>query len=50
MVTAVDRGRFTTVLLDDPARLVYAVKAREIGRKGVVVGDRVDVVGDIIRR
>ncbi len=47
LVTAVDRGRFTTVLDDDPGRLVYAVKAREIGRKGVVVGDRVDVVGDI---
>lgn len=47
LVTAVDRGRFTTVLDDDPGRLVYAVKAREIGRKGVVVGDRVDVVGDV---
>ncbi|MCZ3389191.1 MAG: ribosome small subunit-dependent GTPase A [Actinomycetia bacterium] len=47
LVTAVDRGRFTAVLDDDPARLVYAVKAREIGRKGVVVGDRVDLVGDI---
>ncbi|MEO8107732.1 MAG: ribosome small subunit-dependent GTPase A [Actinomycetes bacterium] len=47
MVTAVDRGRFTAVLDDDPERLVYAVKAREIGRKGVVVGDRVDLVGDL---
>lgn len=47
MVTAVDRGRFTAVLDDDPDRLVYAVKAREIGRKGVVVGDRVDLVGDL---
>ena len=47
MVTAVDRGRFTTVLLDEPARQVYAVKAREIGRKGLAVGDRVDLVGDV---
>ena len=47
LVTAVDRGRFTAVLDDDPARLVYAIKAREIGRKGIVVGDRVDLVGDI---
>lgn len=47
LVTAVDRGRFTTVLDDDPERLVYAIKAREIGRKGIVVGDRVDLVGDI---
>ena len=47
LVTAVDRGRFTTVLDDDPDRLVYAVKAREIGRKGIVVGDRVDLVGDM---
>lgn len=47
MVTAVDRGRFTTVLLDEPARQVYAVKAREIGRKGLVVGDQVDLVGDV---
>jgi ribosome biogenesis GTPase len=25
---------------------MYAVKARELGRKGIVVGDRVDIVGD----
>jgi ribosome biogenesis GTPase / thiamine phosphate phosphatase len=47
MVTAVDRGRFTTVLLDDQTRQVYAVKAREIGRKGLAVGDRVDLIGDV---
>lgn len=47
MVTAVDRGRFTTVLQDDPSRQVYAVKAREIGRKGLAVGDGVDIVGDV---
>jgi ribosome biogenesis GTPase len=45
VVIAVDRGRFT-VELDDATGL-YAVKARELGRKGIVVGDRVDVVGDV---
>ena len=43
MVVTVDRGRFT-VLVDD--RLVTATKARQLGRKGVIVGDRVKVVGD----
>jgi ribosome biogenesis GTPase len=47
MVTAVDRGRFTTVLESGELHTVYAVKAREIGRKGIAVGDRVDVVGDV---
>ncbi len=42
-VVTVDRGRFT-LLLDD--KIVLAVKARPLGRKGVVVGDRVRVVGD----
>ncbi|MEZ5114879.1 MAG: ribosome small subunit-dependent GTPase A [Candidatus Nanopelagicales bacterium] len=54
-VVGVDRGRFS-VLLGDPRAdtdpdasptLVTAVKARELGRKGVVVGDRVRVVGDV---
>ena len=44
MVVAVDRGRFTVELADGVT--MYAVKARELGRKGIVVGDRVDVVGD----
>lgn len=51
-VTTVDRGRFT-VLLDSEhsqgapeRREIYAVKARELGRKGIVVGDRVALVGD----
>ena len=46
MVTTVDRGRFTTAPLGDPTQRVFAVKARELGRKGVVVGDHVDLVGD----
>lgn len=46
-VTAVDRGRYTC-LVDDHA--VTAMKARELGRKGVVVGDRVRLVGDVSGR
>ena len=42
-VVTVDRGRFT-LLID--GQVVLAVKARPLGRKGVVVGDRVRVVGD----
>ena len=44
VVVTVDRGRFT--LLIDGA-VVTAMKSRPIGRKGVVVGDRVRVVGDV---
>jgi len=44
MVTTVDRGRFSVLMDDDMP--VYAIKARELGRKGIVVGDVVDIVGD----
>ncbi len=44
VVTTVDRGRFTLEVAGAP---VWAVKARPLGRKGVVVGDRVRVVGDV---
>jgi ribosome biogenesis GTPase len=44
VVTTVDRGRFT---LEVDRVTVWAVKARPLGRKGVVVGDRVRVVGDV---
>lgn len=44
VVVTVDRGRFT-LLID--GRTVMAMKARPLGRKGVVVGDRVRVVGDV---
>jgi len=44
VVVTVDRGRYT--LLVDGAK-VMAMKARPLGRKGVVVGDRVRVVGDV---
>lgn len=44
---AVDRGRYTCVV-DAPTGLVVvtAMRARELGRKSVVVGDRVGLVGD----
>jgi len=42
-VIAVDRGRYT-VEVDGPQ--VTAMRARELGRKSVVVGDRVSLVGD----
>lgn len=44
VVVTVDRGRFT-LLMD--GRTVTAMKSRPLGRKGVVVGDRVRVVGDV---
>ncbi len=43
-VVTVDRGRFTLAV--DGVRVV-AMKSRPLGRKGVVVGDRVRVVGDV---
>lgn len=43
-VVAVDRGRYTC---DVDGRPVVAMRARELGRRGVVVGDRVGIVGDI---
>ncbi|MEO6885156.1 MAG: GTPase RsgA, partial [Jatrophihabitantaceae bacterium] len=44
MVIAVDRGRYE-VLVNDVA--VTAMRARELGRKGIAVGDDVSVVGDL---
>jgi ribosome biogenesis GTPase / thiamine phosphate phosphatase len=43
MVLAVDRGRYTVLIDGDE---VTAMRARELGRKGIAVGDRVSVVGD----
>jgi ribosome biogenesis GTPase len=45
MVIAVDRGRTTCVLADNAVR-VTAMKSRELGKKSVVVGDQVALVGD----
>ena len=44
VVVTVDRGRYT---LDVDGTTVTAMKSRPLGRKGVVVGDRVRVVGDV---
>ena len=44
VVVTVDRGRFTLLM---EGRVVTAMKSRPLGRKGVVVGDRVRVVGDV---
>ncbi|MFF4774987.1 ribosome small subunit-dependent GTPase A [Microtetraspora fusca] len=46
-VVAVDRGRYTCLVGDVT---VVAMKARELGRKGIVVGDRVALVGDVSGR
>jgi ribosome biogenesis GTPase len=52
MVIGVDRGRYTCLLpkgtggRKEPERVVTAMKAREIGRTRVVVGDDVAIVGD----
>ena len=53
MVVTVDRGRFGCLVTDpegapgDADRAVTAMKSRPLGRKGVVVGDRVRLVGDV---
>jgi ribosome biogenesis GTPase len=53
LVVAVDRGRYTCFVEAGPAdgslggsATVTAMRARELGRRGVVVGDRVQIVGD----
>jgi ribosome biogenesis GTPase len=50
MVVTVDRGRWGCVLGGDPGRPVTAMRARELGRTPIVVGDDVDVVGDLSGR
>lgn len=51
-VTAVDRGRYRVLVAageggrDTRERMVTAMKARELGRKGIVVGDEVGLVSD----
>jgi ribosome biogenesis GTPase / thiamine phosphate phosphatase len=46
-VAAVDRGRYRSWIGD---REVTAMKARELGRRSVVVGDRVSLAGDVSGR
>lgn len=50
MVVTVDRGRWGCVIGRDPERRVTAMRARELGRTPIVVGDDVDVVGDLSGR
>lgn len=47
-VVAVDRGRYTCVVHEGKKVFeVTAMRARELGRKSVVVGDEVGLVGDV---
>jgi len=50
-VTNVDRGRFGVLVSgtgdDAGERLITATKARELGKKSVVTGDHVSLVGDV---
>ena len=50
MVVTVDRGRWGCVLGGDPQQRVTAMRARELGRTSIVVGDEVEVVGDLTGR
>jgi ribosome biogenesis GTPase / thiamine phosphate phosphatase len=50
MVVSVDRGRWGCVLDGDAEHRVTAMRARELGRTPIVVGDDVDVVGDLSGR
>ncbi|KQT93880.1 GTPase [Marmoricola sp. Leaf446] len=47
VVVTVDRGRYTCRLVGGDQSVVMAMKSRPLGRKGVVVGDRVRLVGDV---
>ncbi|WP_441346921.1 ribosome small subunit-dependent GTPase A [Rhodococcus sp. SGAir0479] len=47
MVVSKDRGRWGVVLGGDPDRPVVTMRARELGRTPIVVGDKVSVVGDL---
>jgi ribosome biogenesis GTPase / thiamine phosphate phosphatase len=46
-VVTIDRGRYTTRVDGQATQIVTAMKARALGRQGVVVGDRVRLVGDV---
>lgn len=50
MVVTVDRGRWGCALGGDHENVVTAMRARELGRTPIVVGDDVDVVGDLTGR
>ncbi|RFD25919.1 ribosome small subunit-dependent GTPase A [Mycobacterium uberis] len=50
MVVSVDRGRWGCVLGGCPDRRITAIRARYLGRTPIIVGDDVDVVGDLSGR
>jgi ribosome biogenesis GTPase len=50
MVVTVDRGRWGCALGGDPAQVVTAMRARELGRTPIVVGDDVGSVGAVSGR
>ena len=49
MVVTIDRGRYTVLIggPDNPGVRVIAMRARELGRRGIAVGDQVSVIGDL---
>ncbi|MUL76829.1 ribosome small subunit-dependent GTPase A [Mycolicibacterium sp. CBMA 226] len=47
MVVTVDRGRWGCALDGNPDHIVTAMRARELGRTPIVVGDLVGIVGDL---
>ncbi|WP_110319514.1 ribosome small subunit-dependent GTPase A [Mycolicibacterium moriokaense] len=47
MVVTVDRGRWGCALGRDPNHIVTTMRARELGRTSIVVGDDVGIVGDL---
>lgn len=50
MVTAVDRGRYTALVPasgTESERIVVAARARELRKTAIVIGDRVQLVGDV---
>ncbi|MDR3665120.1 MAG: ribosome small subunit-dependent GTPase A [Mycobacterium sp.] len=50
MVVTVDRGRWGCALDGDPDQVITAMRARELGRTPIVVGDSVGIVGDLTGR
>lgn len=53
LIRTISRGRYQCLLLDESGQLppdpveVTAMKARHLGRRSVIVGDRVRIVGDV---
>lgn len=47
VVVAVDRGRYRCRPVSDQGVVVTAMKSRPLGRQGVVVGDRVRLLGEV---